>query len=695
MIHYNNQSWWGLVFRYQGTIWESTWSLVICIVVLLLIAYWGEVCCDVKLGTSGHTIFGSTMSYLLVFRAQSASERYWHGRGNLTQAFFSMREFVMLMCVTLKGGAAGDAWRESRMSQPERAKLEDANDIRASMARVNCVRWALAFVVSLKLHTRICYSGFLAGWISAEQKWLIDWDRIRLRGLMTRHEFEELNDLVPIIGEQHVTRGAMALTPELIEEVLRPPGVGDVYEVNTTPDLRQPLAILIKIRLEITRHMNEPYGFKERFAKDVLNLCNQAAVMYESITMLITTPIPFPYVHLCKVLLLIFLASMAFMIDPGRGLFASVAFPSCVAMALLGIDAIATQLENPFGDDRSDHDVVGAIGALEAECLLLLELSGDVRARSAFVALAVPPAPHSDGHPPLPRRVLCLRNQLRTAAGDAVVVSADGAGAGAAAAQAGRRPTPAGVPGRRAGVRGRHASFEIPDGGGDDPRRPLLGSGADSSMAGSFAGSQTGFLPMREFGTETLVLEEQAGGGPTCRDNVGLSDDETLQEEEEQQQSCSALSASPHSSLAAMSPTRRSRPVGSGEDDIKASAQGFRPMAEFGTQTIVFEERPGDDEIGLDVIGLSEEEEEEDEEEEDNFGRFLRRSGISLVVRANFDNEQGMPLKGGYGDHAFEPYGIAQANIRVEDHNGGLPQPRDIRQMLEVCEGYMVQKGGG
>eukprot|EP00413_Alexandrium_margalefii_P027370 CAMPEP_0204554670 /NCGR_PEP_ID=MMETSP0661-20131031/28279_1 /ASSEMBLY_ACC=CAM_ASM_000606 /TAXON_ID=109239 /ORGANISM="Alexandrium margalefi, Strain AMGDE01CS-322" /LENGTH=36 /DNA_ID= /DNA_START= /DNA_END= /DNA_ORIENTATION= len=36
-------------------------------------------------------------------------------------------------------------------------------------------------------------------------------------------------------------------------------------------------------------------------------------------------------------------------------------------MALLGIDAIATELENPFGDDDNDLELLESINVLERE----------------------------------------------------------------------------------------------------------------------------------------------------------------------------------------------------------------------------------------------------------------------------------------------------------------------------------------
>ena len=64
--------------------------------------------------------------------------------------------------------------------------------------------------------------------------------------------------------------------------------------------------------------------------------------------------------------------------------------PIFVMLALLGIDAISTELEDPFGDDANDLDISEHIASLESEALALLELSGDVKARDAFVWRRLP-----------------------------------------------------------------------------------------------------------------------------------------------------------------------------------------------------------------------------------------------------------------------------------------------------------------
>merc|ERR1712087_343346 len=85
---------------------------------------------------------------------------------------------------------------------------------------------------------------------------------------------------------------------------------------------------------------------------------------YDTVSQTMTTPLPLPYVNLVM--------------------------PTLTAMALMGIDQIGAELENPFGDDVNDLDFQAMIMGLEKEMLRMLQIAGDARARDKFVWLPVP-----------------------------------------------------------------------------------------------------------------------------------------------------------------------------------------------------------------------------------------------------------------------------------------------------------------
>lgn len=72
----------------------------------------------------------------------------------------------------------------------------------------------------------------------------------------------------------------------------------------------------------------------------------------------------------------------------------------------------------------------------------------------------------------------------------------------------------------------------------------------------------------------------------------------------------------------------------------------------------------------------------EEGEDSRDYASFLLDSGVKLIVRANYDAEPGMP-KDSYADSTFEAYGIAQANIRINDTQGGLPKHSAVARALQ------------
>jgi len=84
----------------------------------------------------------------------------------------------------------------------------------------------------------------------------------------------------------------------------------------------------------------------------------------------------------------------------------------------------------------------------------------------------------------------------------------------------------------------------------------------------------------------------------------------------------------------------------------------------------------------------------------EDYVSFLQRSQIGMVVKANFNDEEGMPPQAcGYTDDALGRYGICHAKVPIVDKKGGLPQPADVARVLRSCEdrgdAVMVHCKGG
>ncbi|CAE8632233.1 unnamed protein product [Polarella glacialis] len=67
------------------------------------------------------------------------------------------------------------------------------------------------------------------------------------------------------------------------------------------------------------------------------------------------------------------------------------------------------------------------------------------------------------------------------------------------------------------------------------------------------------------------------------------------------------------------------------------------------------------------------------------FFGLLQELGVKSVVRANFEMEAGM-LTPSYDPTALQALGMKHLSVPIVDHNGGLPKPREVAAVLEMCE---------
>merc|ERR1712216_858467 len=72
------------------------------------------------------------------------------------------------------------------------------------------------------------------------------------------------------------------------------------------------------------------------------------------------------------------------------GYYVNILMPTLLCCALLAIEAIVSELENPFSYDANDIDVQEMLTTFEKEFMAMLELAGDSVARDSFVWLPVP-----------------------------------------------------------------------------------------------------------------------------------------------------------------------------------------------------------------------------------------------------------------------------------------------------------------
>jgi len=392
MIFYDNEAWINTVFTLTGTVWPTIRRPMLLVLCYLLAAYASAIQFNISFGENGPTtsVIGGTLSFLLIFRANQAYIRYWDGRTSLSMFFTSLRDFLMLALLYIPSAkdreSLGPALTKKLLQRfPELSEL-------AMTVRVDLVRLCVAYAVLLKMHTRIAYDGYCFGRISGETKWLVDWDRLRLIQLLKEDEFYAIDRCIGIVDDD--MRSGSSLD-ELLEQFRGrahgpPKSWPTECQVLMAPACRPYSCCMFFLREVLFSNVNDamnacPWGIKERFVPVLSTLLITAQFHFEFVDQVITTPLPLPYACLCKSLLVIFLASLpSMLVDVEVGFFGSIFIPMMVALALLGIDATATELENPFGDDDNDLDILEFVAGLEHEALQLLRMCGDFQGKAAF-----------------------------------------------------------------------------------------------------------------------------------------------------------------------------------------------------------------------------------------------------------------------------------------------------------------------
>mmetsp|Transcript_125975 Transcript_125975/g.352740 ORF Transcript_125975/g.352740 Transcript_125975/m.352740 type:complete len:470 (-) Transcript_125975:61-1470(-) len=398
MINYDGSSWLDVLLRWRGTVLAATWRKIALVSLYVSASYVLQVLLECNFGSAWDKsyIVGSSLSFLLVFRANSSYLRYQDGRRICADFFGCLRNLAMLCCALFRGGHGQYVWNRrlnaDGFSEERRAGLDDIADFRTSEARADIVRWSLALAVAFRITMSLGIARS-TGEVGEVTKWKLNFARMRLRALLSREEFLEVDRALRVEDtgtERRLLWGSGKSEPQVFHQCGPLSTPGGRYLVSMEPGVRQVLVMLNFIGMSMRLHANEPYGYKERFLPSFNAIVTQLNTLHDRLCQAMTSPLPLPYVSLVRTLLVLYLFSVPFFTHYTEGVLANVVNPTLMAMALLGIEQIGTELENPFGDDANDLDCQEMIMGLEKELLRTLEIAGDVRARDVFTWLPVP-----------------------------------------------------------------------------------------------------------------------------------------------------------------------------------------------------------------------------------------------------------------------------------------------------------------
>lgn len=322
------------------------------IIIVIATGPYPEVCELSKDMTTTHKMLGAFVSFFLIFKTNQAYIRYWRCNATLKLVQITTRDLHQQFLIYLKGGRS--------FKNKDEAKFE-LMEKRAVQARIDATRYIMAYCVAFKLHSRIAYDGYEEGDIDAEKKQQVDFDRARLRGLLSAEEFAIVNNVMLLCDEP------------LID--------GKAYPVGQEVAIRACHVVEFFLRSLCARVSRacEHWGWFERCLNLVDNGIAGLVRAFEEMDQNITTPLPLPYCHLCRWLMAIYFLTYPFACSkPSEGIAVNVFTASVIAVAMFGIEAISMEIEDPYGDDHNDFDVMRIISAIEDSLYEAMVLQGGV-----------------------------------------------------------------------------------------------------------------------------------------------------------------------------------------------------------------------------------------------------------------------------------------------------------------------------
>lgn len=272
------------------------------------------------------------------------------------------------------------------------------------ITKIDTIRYVIAMAVAIKLHLRICQQGQMP----REQMVHAVQDVFRICSLLTPEEADIVRQSCGLYEEKHsggfCCRGDGYLqvprqTYTYSAYINRYWGSSDAHS-KRMPIFGQtdqnicpvPLPTLLGqwLRDCIYRAVAKPWGYPER-TMNILETCIVKSLdSFRDLVRLVNTPQPKPYIQILKIAVFLFGLMYPFHIDVSEGVGACVIVPYLISFVLVGLMVVASDIENPVGDNATDLNVLSMCHALEVEAEQVFDLSERLRTkvRSGDRALA-------------------------------------------------------------------------------------------------------------------------------------------------------------------------------------------------------------------------------------------------------------------------------------------------------------------
>lgn len=306
--------------------------------------------CDVTFNLDGHLGVSVVLSFLLVFRADLAWNRYEQGKAALGAIHGGIRNLNVACATFLRTHPRLSAASGSSTPTPAPISSFDRGD--AAKDALDAARLARDRMEIFRL-TNLLYA----------------FVRHAVRG--QRHGY---SDVGPVTDDELMTRdrGGKPRVPDIVKDK------AESEEFRALEPWNRPNVAVAKIT-SIIEHHRRVGNLGERAALDAFRDCQTVLDALKSAERIVTTPIPYQYLHMLNILLFFFVYSVPFVFTANFKWVTP--FPSAVvALAFYGVNEIGRCMEDPFSWDEPCHDLSGAGWRIYRENLQIHEKADEAHA---------------------------------------------------------------------------------------------------------------------------------------------------------------------------------------------------------------------------------------------------------------------------------------------------------------------------
>ena len=311
---YENTKYLEILWTLEGSILDNVVSKMVMTVIISIIASFvhGQGMA-MKIPSVAYSLAGAAISFLLVFRSNISYQRFWEGRGHLGTIMMHGRDLARQSAFNIEGDSDGQI-------------------------RMNIHRYVLVYY-----------------------------------RLMAQHVSDQINEDPDNPGSKHPLDNLLMIKTG--DKTADKKGILTLDERTILKSKkRRPLvaiAWLTKALVELYQEKRITHMQYESMNQNIRGLIEG----FNGVDKVHAVQVPFPYAQMLIIFLGIYCFTIPFMFVQDFGWLAVV--PSCViTLAFFGINEVAIEIEDPFGDDDNDLPVDKMGDALYEDLNMYMEMSG-------------------------------------------------------------------------------------------------------------------------------------------------------------------------------------------------------------------------------------------------------------------------------------------------------------------------------